>query len=159
MAKALVIYCSKSGHTKRMAEAVAMGIESAQVSVTLLDVQRANIDDLLEANAVVLGSPCYYGTMSAEMKAFLDASVKYHGKLAGKVGGAFASSGMLGGGNETTVLSLLAALLIHGMIVEGHARIGHYGPVAVGDPDEHTLEECRIYGKQLGELARRCGSN
>lgn len=152
MAKAIVLYFSKSGHTKKMAEAIAGGIASAKVSVTAMEVGKAKIDDLATADAVVLGSPTYYGTMAAEMKAFIDASVKLHGKLAGKVGGAFSSSGILGGGNETTVIALLEALLIHGMVVLGNAKIAHYGPVAVGDPDKHALEECAMYGKRLGEL-------
>ena len=155
MPKALVIYSSRSGHTKRMAEAVAQGIEGTKVSVTLAPVDEANVDDLKDAQAIVLGSPCYYGCMSAEMKQFLDDSVKLHGKLSGKVGGAFASSGMLGGGNETTVRGLIDALMIHGMVVQGNARIGHYGPVAVGDPDENAINECTTYGKALGELTLR----
>jgi len=152
MAKALVIYFSRSGHTKKMAEAIAEGIGASKVSVTLVDVSKARVDDLEGADAVVLGSPTYYGTMAAEMKAFVDASVKHHGKLAGKVGGAFSSSGMLGGGNETTVISVLEALLIHGMVAVGNAKIAHYGPVAVGAPDKHALDECVAYGKRVGEL-------
>jgi NAD(P)H dehydrogenase (quinone) len=155
MAKAMIIYFSKTGHTRRMAEAVARGFESAKVSVTLTDVSKARVDDLPGADAIVLGTPCYYGTMAAEMKAFLDSSVKHHGKLAGKVGGAFCSSGMLGGGNETAVISLIEALMIHGMIVQGNAKIGHYGPVAVGEPDERATGECTAYGKALGELTQR----
>jgi NAD(P)H dehydrogenase (quinone) len=152
MAKALVVYFSKSGNTKKMAQAIADGIQSTKVSVTLVDVAKARLEDLPTADALVIGSPTYYGTMAAEMKAFLDASVKFHGKLAGKVGGAFSSSGILGGGNETTILSLIEALLIHGMIVQGHPRIGHYGPVAIGEPDKKAVEECRKYGRQIGEL-------
>jgi len=155
MAKALVIYSSRSGHTRKMAEAVAKGLEEAKVSVTLTEVAKAKLDDLTESDAIVLGSPCYYGCMSAEMKKFLDDSVKHHGKLGGKVGGAFSSSGMLGGGNETTVRGLIDALMIHGMIVKGNARISHYGPVAVGEPDQTAIDECRTYGKELGGLTLR----
>lgn len=158
MAKALILYFSKSGHTKKMAGAIAEGVEAEKVSVTVTDVSKANVDELLTADAVILGSPCYYGSMAAEMKAFLDASVKHHGKLAGKVGGAFTSSGMLGGGNETTLLSLLQALLIHGMVVPGQSRASHYGAVAVGDPDARALEECLQYGKRLAQLTLKLGS-
>lgn len=153
MAKALIVYFSKSGHTQKMAEAIAEGLSAAGVSVTATDVSKARLEDLPDADALIIGSPTYYGTMAAEMKAFIDASVKYHGKLTGKIGGAFSSSGMLGGGNETTVMSLLEALLIHGMVVVGNAKIAHYGPVAVGAPDQHALDECTTYGRRLGELA------
>lgn len=152
MPKALIVYFSKSGHTKKMAEAIAKGIDATGVGVATTDVARASVDDLPGADAVILGSPTYYGTMAAEMKAFVDRSVKFHGKLAGKVGGAFSSSGMLGGGNETTIMSLLEALLIHGMIVAGNTKIAHYGPVAVGSPDARALDECRTYGRRIGEL-------
>lgn len=155
MPKALILYHTKTGHTKKMALAIAEGIQAEKVSVTVTEIAKANIDDLVESDAIVLGSPCYYGTMAAEVKAFLDASVKYHGKLTGKVGGAFACSGILGGGNETTVLSLVQALLIHGMTVPGCARISHYGPVAVADPDPRALEECVQYGRRIGELTSK----
>lgn len=155
MAKALVIYFSKTGHTKKMAEAVAEGISSANLDVTIEDATKASVDALLDADAIVLGSPTYYGTMAGEMKVFLDKSVKHHGKLHGKIGGAFCSSGILGGGNETTVMSLIEALLIHGMIVQGHPKMAHYGPVAVGAPDGKAIEECVKYGKQVGELTLR----
>lgn len=155
MPKALVVYSSQSGHTKKMAEEIARGIEGAKVSVTLVEVGHAKIDDLKDADAIVLGSPCYYGSMAADLKRFLDESVKYHGKLEGRIGGAFASSGMLGGGNETTVRGIIDALMIHGMLVKGNSRISHYGPVAVGEPDEQAIKECAAYGKELGELTKR----
>lgn len=152
MPKALIIYHSKSGHTKKMAEAIAEGITETKMNVMVCDVGTASVDDLVGADAVILGSPCYYGSMAAQMKAFIDASVKYHGKLQGKVGGAFASSGIIGGGNESTVLGLLQALLIHGMVVAGNAKISHYGPISIGKPDKRVIDECITYGKRIAEL-------
>jgi NAD(P)H dehydrogenase (quinone) len=145
MTKALVIYHSRSGHTAKM----------AKVSVTVVEVTKARVEDLEGADSIVMGSPCYYGSMASEMKGFLDQSVKLHGKLEGKVGGAFATSGMLGGGNETTALSIVDALLIHGMVVPGSARISHYGPVAVGEPDKKALDECHTYGRKIGEITSK----
>lgn len=151
----LVSYFSKSGHTKKMADAIAKGGRASGCEVVIKDVGNTSLDDLKKADAVVLGSPTYYGTMSAEVKKLLDESVKGHGELKGKVGGAFASSGMIGGGNETTIMSMLEALLIHGMIVLGNADIGHYGPVAIGAPDDRAIKECEKYGTHLGELTIR----
>lgn len=155
MPKAMVIYYSKSGHTAKMAQALSEGISQTKVSVTLTEVDKAKVDDLLEADAIVVGSPCYYGSMAAPLKAFIDQSVSLHGKLEGKVGGAFASSGMLGGGNETTVLSMVDALLVHGMVVPGNSKIGHYGPVAIGAPDEKATDECHAYGRKIGEITQK----
>ena len=70
--------------------------------------------------------------MAAEVKELIDESGKRHGKLVGKGGGAFASSGGPGGGNETTVLDIVKALRIRRMIVDGDAQGDHYGPIAVG---------------------------
>ncbi len=63
--------------------------------------------------------------MAAEIKKFIDESVKFHGKLEGKVGGAFSSSAQIGGGNETTIMDILKTLLIHGMIIQGSSKGDH----------------------------------
>jgi NAD(P)H dehydrogenase (quinone) len=109
-------------------------------------------------DGIVIGSPTYFGTMAAEMKSFLDQSVVHFNRLKGKVGGAFASSALLGGGNETTVLAILQALLIHGMIVEGTTEGGHYGPVALGPPDQRSTEECKQLGRRVARLAKKLRS-
>jgi NAD(P)H dehydrogenase (quinone) len=137
-----------------MAEAIAEGASKKGCEVTLKAVAETVPDDFLKSHAVIIGSPTYYGTMSHEVKKLIDESVKHHGKLEGRVGGAFSSSGMLGGGNETTVRSILDALLIHGMIVVGSARTAHYGPVAVGKPDDKARKECRAYGERIATLVR-----
>ena len=84
--------------------------------------------------------------------------MKHHGKLAGKVGGAFATCGVAGGGSESTVLDILHALLVHGMIVPGSATGGHYGPVCVGPPEEKTCVECERLGTRVAELVVRLGA-
>jgi len=93
--------------------------------------------------------------VAAEVKELIDESGKRHGKLVGKGGGAFASSGGPGGGNETTVLDIVKALRIRRMIVDGDARGDHYGPIAVGEPDERWRSECRRFGRRLAERVLR----
>jgi len=152
----LIVYYSRSGNTEKMAEIVAEGARAeGGVDVDLRKVQDVTPEDLLEYDAIVMGSPVYYGTMAAALKQLLDESVRYHGKLDGKVGGAFASSGGPGGGNETTVLDLLKALLIHGMIAKGMAMGDHYGPIAVGAPDERSRQQCLNYGREVAALTAR----
>ena len=156
MAKMLICYYSRSGNTEKMAEEVAAGArEVTPVSVDLRPIGEVSPDALLNFDCIVIGSPVYYGTMAAEVKDLIDKSVKHHGKLTGKVGGAFASSGGPGGGNETTVLDILKALLIHGTIVQGDAEGDHYGPIAVGAPDERSRAECRRFGRRMAELVSR----
>jgi NAD(P)H dehydrogenase (quinone) len=155
MTTVLISYYSRTGHTKKMAKLIEKGIKESGCEVILKEAQNTTPDDMLNADAVVLGSPTYYGTMAAPLKKLLDDSVAHHGKLAGKVGGAFASSGMIGGGNETTLMSILQALLIHGMIVHGEAKIAHFGPVSIGAPDDTASSECVTYGKRIGELTKK----
>ena len=154
MPKVLIVYYSRSGNTEAMAKLVAEGVESEGVEVECKAVADVAVADLLTVDGLVIGSPTYYGTMAAEIKKLLDDSVRYHGKLDGKVGAAFASSGGMGGGNETTIMDMLRALMIHGMIVQGDPRGDHYGPVAVGKPDERSSKECRRRGARVARLVK-----
>ena len=156
MARILIVYFSKTGHTKRMAEVIGEAArEEKGVEVDVKPVAEVKPEDLLQYDGILLGSPVYYGTMAAPLKELLDDSVRYHGQLEGKIGGAFASSGGPGGGNETTVLDLIKALMIHGMIVKGMPTGDHYGPIAVGMPDERSCGECRNYGRMIAGLVKR----
>ncbi len=155
MAKLLVIYYSRTGNTQKMAELVAEGAESQGAQVELKPVQDVEVEELLEYDALLVGSPTYYGTMAAELKALFDASVKFHGKLEGKIGAAFASAANIGGGNETTILEILHVMLVHGMIIHGIPRGDHYGPVSIGKPDERAGKQCRRLGERVAELAEK----
>jgi len=155
MPRALVCYYSRSGHTEHMAKAVAEAFKQAGLSADLHKVEAVGPDDLLDYECLVFGSPTYYGTMAWPVKKLLDESVKHHGKLKGRVGGAFTSSGNLAGGNETTVLDILKALLVHGMIVQGDPSGDHFGPAAVGRPDARALRSCQTYARRLAALTLR----
>ena len=153
MARILVAYFSRTNHTRHMAEAVAEGARGqAGASVECRPIAELNARQLLDFDAIVLGSPTYYGAMAAELKKLLDDSVAFHGQLEGKVGGAFSSSANIGGGNETTVLSIVQALLIHGMVIQGTASGDHYGPVAIGDVDNRARQECLKLGRNVAAL-------
>ena len=115
------------------------------------------IEELLDVEAIIVGSPTYFGSMAWEIKKLLDESIKYHRKLDGKVGAAFSSSGGIGGGNETTIMDILKALLIHGMIIQGNPSGDHYGSVAVGSPDERAKNACIQLGERVAKLLKRVG--
>jgi len=156
MVKVLIIYYSRSGNTKKMAESIADGVRREKsIEVEVKPVKDVQVEELLDANGIIIGSPTYYGSMASEIKKLLDDSIKFHGKLDGKIGGAFSSSGNIGGGNETTIMDILKALLIHGMIVQGTPRGDHYGPVAVGKPDERSKNLCIEYGQRIARLVLR----
>ena len=157
MAKALVIYYSQSGNTKKMAESVVEGIKKEGLEVVLKEAKDTEASELLKYEAIIIGSPTYYGTMAAEIKKLFDDSVSFHGKLDGKIGAAFASSANIGGGNETTILDILNAMLIHGMIIQGDPQGDHYGPVAIGAPDARAIRECVRLGTRVAKLVKKLG--
>lgn len=153
MAKILIVYYSRTGNTKEMAQQIEAGLGEVQgVEVDCRAVADVSVNDLLGYDGIIMGSPVYYGTMAAELKKLIDDSVVHHGKLSGKVGAAFASSVNVGGGNETTVMDILKALLIHGMIIPGHAKGDHYGPVSIGKPDDRAKYQCRKLARLIGNL-------
>ncbi len=152
--KAVVLYYTRTGVTEKMAQTIARTLQEEGISTELYNVEHFPLDTLPSYDLIVVGSPTYYGTMASEVKRFLDESVRFHGDLEGKVGGAFASSANPAGGNETTVLSILEALLIHGMIVKGMSEGSHYGPVAIEDFDTRAEEECKVYARSLARLVK-----
>jgi NAD(P)H dehydrogenase (quinone) len=151
----LVLYFTRTGNTKAMAQIVAEAAAKEGAEVVLKDVEEAKPQELLEYDAIVIGSPTYYGCMAGKLKDFLDSTVAHHGKLTGKVGGAFSSSANIGGGNETTILSILHALLIHGMVVQGTSEGDHYGPVSIDVPDARAENQCESLGRRVASLAVR----
>lgn len=157
MVNILIIYYSRTGNTKAMAEEVAKGARDAGAEVRLKSVDEASLDDLLWAHGIIIGSPSYFGLPAAPIKKFIDDSVKVRGKLEGKVGAAFSSSYHRAGGRETTMLAILQAMLIHGMIVCGDPIVtgGHYGAAANGKPDEQAKRECYELGLRVAKIAQK----
>ena len=158
MQKALVVYYSRGGNTKKMAELISEGVKSEGLEVVVKDVKDVNADELLKYDGLIVGSPTYYGSMAAEIKKLFDDSVKFHGKLDGKIGAAFSSSRNIAGGNETTILDILNAMLIHGMIIQGDYSGDHYGPVAIDAPDARSTKECLRMGSRFAKLVKKCTS-
>lgn len=156
--KALIVYDSKTGNTEKMAKRIAEAIEKNGLEAVLKKADEASVDELPNVQALILGSPVYYGLPSAKIKEFIDASVKYHGKLTHLVGGAFCSAGGTHTGGETTILALTEAMLVHGMIVQGNPHGNHYGPVAVGLPDDRALEHCDKMAKRVANLVKKLNS-
>ena len=156
----LVIYDSKTGNTRKMATAVAEGAkEIADINVVMKSAEDSTNQDLLESDGIIIGSPTYYGQMSGKVKTMFDKSVAIHGKLEGKVGAAFTSSGGVATGAETTIMSILEAMLIHGMIVQGRTSKGHYGAASVGEPQPKENESCKNLGRMVAQLAKRLKSS
>ena len=157
MPKVLVIYDSRTGNTEKMAVEIAGGAATTGVDVDLKKVDDANLDDLANADGVIIGCPDYFGSISDRMKVFIDKSTKVRSRMENKVGAAFCSAGVVGGGGDTTVIALIQAMLILGMIIVGDPQeaTGHYGAVSIKAPDEKTLDTCHKLGKRVGQLVLR----
>ncbi|MDI6736587.1 MAG: NAD(P)H-dependent oxidoreductase [bacterium] len=158
MPKVLIIYSSRSGNTKKLAEAVISGVkEVVGVECELKGVSEVSNGDLVAADGIIIGSPVYFGSMSAEVKEMFDKSVAIRRRLEGKIGAAFATSGHHTGGKETTIFSILQAMLIHGMLIVGDpiSAGGHYGVAAVGSPDTDGINSGKALGKRVAEITKR----
>ena len=154
MKKAIVVYYSRTGNTRDMADFVSQGIKKGGLEVEIKKVQDTKPDELLKYDCIVVGSPTYYGSMAAEIKKLLDDSVKFHGSLDGKIGAAFSCSANVGGGNETAILSILNAMLIHGMVIQGDPQGDHYGAVSVGALDNRAKKQCTRMGERIARLVK-----
>jgi NAD(P)H dehydrogenase (quinone) len=158
----LVMYHSKTGHTKRLAEEIAKGVgEVGGVACIVKSTADVTKDDFVAADGVIAGSPVYFGTMAAELKAVFDQFVGVRKKMEGKIGAAFATSGDPSGGKETTLMSIIQAFLIYGMIVAGDPldATGHYGVSCVGSPDRDALMNAALLGKRVASLVKKLKSS
>ena len=196
MAKVLVLYYSAYGHIETMAHAVAEGareagaqadvrrvpelvpLEVAQKSGFKLDqpAPLAVVAELADYDAIIIGTGTRFGRMSSQMASFLDQAggLWAKGALHGKVGGAFASSGVQHGGQEMTLFSIIANLLHFGMIVVGldygyEAQMtldeivggAPYGATTIAGrdgsrrPSHKDLDGARYQGRRIAEVAAK----
>src|ERR1700752_4648715 len=196
MTKVLVLYYSSYGHIEEMANAVARGAREAGTTATVKRVpelvpedvakarhfkldQEAPIatpDELVDYDAIIIGTPTRFGNMAAQMKNFLDqtGNLWFGGKLIGKVASVFTSTATQHGGQESTILSTLPVPLHHGMIVvglpysaQGQMRLDEitggspYGASTIAGPDgsrkpsANELELAHFQGRHVTEIAAR----
>jgi len=146
MAKVLVVYHSLGGHTKKMAEAVADGAKAVGgTTVVVKTGLEAGIDDLLDCDAVALGSPDYFGYIAGGLKDFFDRTYyPSQGKVAGKPAAVFASAG----GPPEKVLGVLKQALGWFKLRPAAEPVGTSGGVSAG-----ALAACRELGRELAEAA------
>jgi NAD(P)H dehydrogenase (quinone) len=196
MTKVLVLYYSSWGHIEQMAYAAAEGARETGAEVVVKRVPElvptevaqaahykteqkapiATVEELPEYDAIIIGTPTRYGTMTAQMKNFLDQTggLWAQGKLIGKVGSVFTSTATQHGGQEATILTTLPVLLHHGMVVVGlpysfQGQMGvdqirggsPYGAstIAAGDgsrqPSEIDLDGARFQGRHVAQIAAK----
>jgi NAD(P)H dehydrogenase (quinone) len=166
-AEVLIAYYTMTGTTQSLAQVVARGADEVDgVNVILKPVDAVTMDDLRDAEGIILGSPTYYANMAGPMKSFIDSIGLEHDSvfLGGKIGGAFATGGGSGGGKEHVIVSLLLAMINTGMMVAGPSygdgQNGYALPGAAatdpGAPDEFTqteVEDARRLGRRIAEIS------
>jgi len=196
MAKVLVLYYSAYGHIEKMANAVAEGARETGATVDIKRVPElvppevakashykldqpapiAEVNDLANYDAIIIGTGTRFGRMSSQMANFLDQAggLWMKGALHGKVGGAFSSTATQHGGQETTLFSIITNLLHFGMFVVGlnYGFAGQmkldevtggspYGATTItgGDgsrqPSENELAGARYQGRVIAETANK----
>ncbi|HOJ43200.1 MAG TPA: NAD(P)H-dependent oxidoreductase [Syntrophorhabdaceae bacterium] len=157
----LILYYSRSGNTKKLAEAIAKGVAEVEgIGCVIKSVAEVTKEDFLNAEGIIAGSPVYFGSMAAELKEVFDKFISVRKQMEGKVGAAFATSGDATGGKETTIFSIIQALMIYGMIIVGDPMdaTGHYGVACTGAPDEKTISNAIKLGKRVASLVKKLWS-
>jgi NAD(P)H dehydrogenase (quinone) len=195
--KLLVVYYSTYGNVYKMAQLVADGAREIKDVEPIIrtvpelipdkviqsradmkagrdlqkDVPLVTLDDFRQAGAIAFGTPTRFGNVSAQLKNQIDqlTSLWLKGELEGKPAGVFTSTGSLHGGQETTILTLMAPLLHLGFILLGvpystqelfttQGGGSPYGPGHVAGPDnQRPIDEqeaaiCRALGKRLAQV-------
>ena len=198
--RVLIVYYSTYGNVYKMAQLVAEGVKQVEGAEPVIrtvpeliptsviesredmkagremqkDVPLVTLDDFREAGAIAFGTPTRFGNVSAQLKNQIDqlTSLWLAGELEGKVAGVFVSTASLHGGQETTILTLMAPLLHLGMILVGvpysvqelfttEGGGSPYGPghVAGGDNrrsiDSQEATICRALGHRLAQIGLR----
>lgn len=197
MTSVLVLYYSSYGHIETMAGAVAEGARAAGARAVVKRVpeivpeavairagykrdqpaQIADVAELADYDALIVGTPTRFGTMAAQMKNFLDQAggLWARNALVGRVGSVFTSTGSQHGGQEATILSTHIVLLHLGMVVAGlpytfpgQSRMDEitggspYGAATLADdgrggnrePSLNELDGARFQGRHVASLAR-----
>jgi NAD(P)H dehydrogenase (quinone) len=196
MPKVLVLYYSTYGHLEQMAQAVAEGARSAGAEVDIKRVPEtapeavakaahfkldqaapvAEVAQLADYDAIVIGTPTRFGRISSQMAAFLDQAggLWMRGALNGKVGAAFTSTAVQHGGQETTLFSIITNLMHFGMVVVGmdygyggqgtlEEIVGGapYGATTIAgsdgarQPSARELDGARYQGRRVAEVAAK----
>jgi len=155
------MYYSRTGNTQKLAGEIAKGVQEVKdVRCVLKPVSEVTKEDFLTSEGIIAGSPVYFGTMAAELKEVFDKFVGIRSQMGDKIGAAFATAGDPSGGKETTIISIIQAMLIYGMIIVGDPldATGHYGISCCGTPDKKTGLNAAKLGKRVALLVKKLRS-
>lgn len=158
--KMAVLYFTKTGTTRHMAQVIADGMQTVEgVEARTFPLDDIDADYIAECGCVVVGTPTYLASMAADVKVWLDTPTKSAG-LAGKIGGAFATADYVHGGAEIAIQSVLSHLMVKGMLAySGGGAFGkppiHLGPVAIKANVADYEEVFRLYGQRMATTTKK----
>jgi len=142
----LVVYYTGTGNTKRMAEEIGKGAEQLGVNVQVKSVEECELNDLAEADGIVIGSPTYFSNVAWQVKKLIDESITLYRRgheLRGKVGGCFTSAGTRRDGKDCVRMLELTLGFHHKLkVVGGIIR-------ASDDGEEEVNKMCQQYGREI----------
>lgn len=163
MALILLLYDSRGGLTEALADSVEQGIIASGAECRRKRVDDAVVQDLLDADGMVLGVPNWSG-MTGKFKEWFDYSgdLWETGELAGKAAGVFTAGYSRSAGIEVTLLQVLHLVFAHGMIAVGlpwsdtMRRSGsYYGATAHGSVEDEDREQAQALGARVADVATR----
>ncbi len=161
--KVSIIYFSKTGNTKEMANVIAEGIKKvSDFEVGIFDLDNIYDDFLLDSKAVIFGTPTYMANTCWQLKRWFDEGNKYN--LEGKIGAVFSTAHYAQGGGDIALLTLINHLMVKGMLVySGGSALGkpfiHLGPVAIDENFEKSKEMFEIFGERIALKAKELFSH
>lgn len=150
-----VIYHSESGNTEKMAELITQGVQEVEnINAKAMRIDEIDLKYIRKSNALIIGSPTYYGGMSWQMKKFLDTFEKYGISLEGKLGSVFSTANWMGGGSEIALQSMHEAMFCYGMLVySGGVHRGlpynHLGAVSQRKPKRYHAKKSVKFGRDI----------
>ncbi len=157
--KMTVLYHSKTGTTKKMAEVIIEGMQSVDgVEAKAFPIEEIDEVWTKESKCIVVGTPIYAASVTAELKIWMDGPARKLG-MSGKIGGAFATADYLHGGGELGIQTILNYMLVHGMLAySGGAAFGkpiiHLGPVALREHLDDSVEVFKLYGQRMASKTK-----
>jgi NAD(P)H dehydrogenase (quinone) len=160
----LITYYSKTDHTKTLADAVAKGVSSVKgVSLVIKSITETTEQDLINADAIVVGSPVYNANPAPEVLAFIEKWPFANSPLLNKIGAVFVTGGGISSGEELVQVNLLHSMMIFGMIVVGGGNWDSaFGASAItneepftGQVKEQFLQKGERLGKRVAESVLR----
>jgi NAD(P)H dehydrogenase (quinone) len=159
----LIAYYSKTAHTQSLAEEVAKGALSVSgVQVVLKNIAQTTTKDLLDADAIIIGSPVYNANLAPEVVQFMSKWPFEGNPLKDKIGAGFVTAGGISAGEELAQVNLLHSMLIFGMIVVGGddwtspfgaSAITNEGIFKTGQLDKIFLQKGFNLGKRVATIA------